>query len=381
MSKVKRILSLVLVLILLVSASTISFEAKTKTIVEQRLEEIEKLYPQDSTFDGWVRGGHIEYGGCGGLVAFATNKIFHNTYYDDSPNYKKVGSASTTSTSAMQSLFKKAKVGDVIQWYRSSGSTAHLALFMSYTSTGIKIYEANFGGINQVWYNHFWPWGGMDDWPSGGATTVTVYRSKNYNKVNEGKAAVKLQVGEVVEYNYEYNNSFTGDYGKTNIKFKILDNSINNPLAVITSSKYETNTDNKLELPKAIYYVNGNVSLGSTYLESEYLNYNEYYKVVTTDELAPKKVKNVTVKNKTKGALTVSWKKTKDTTGYQIFRSTEKNGTYTKIKKIKGSATTFTDKTVKKGTKYYYKVRAYKTIAKTKFFGKLSATANAKVKK
>ncbi len=379
----KRILNLILALVFVVCASVLPIEAASKTIIEQRLAEIVKIYPQDSTFDEFIlTDSGVAYGGCGGLVAFATKKIFHNTYYNNSPDYKKIGSASTTNATQMQNLFKKAKVGDVICWSRPSLTGSHLAIFLRDSSNGIYIYEANFGGPNQVWYNHFWPWGGMDDWPDGGATTVEVYRSKNYNKVNKGTAAQKIEVGQVLEFKYENNDEFSGKYSKENMKFKVLDNSINNPLAVVTYHTLESNYGAEKKTPKSFSCEDGEIiSVWNAYFDHYELYLDQYFKVVTPEELAPKKVKNVTVKNKTKGALTVSWKKTKDTTGYQIFRSTEKNGTYTKIKKIKGSATTFTDKTVKKGTKYYYKVRAYKTIAKTTFNGKFSAVVSKKVKK
>ena len=46
--------------------------------------------------------------------------------------------------------------------------------------------------------------------------------------------------------------------------------------------------------------------------------------------------------------------------GYKIYRATSKNGKYKVVKKLtKNSTLSWTDKTVKTGKKYYYKIRAY----------------------
>ncbi len=58
--------------------------------------------------------------------------------------------------------------------------------------------------------------------------------------------------------------------------------------------------------------------------------------------------------------------------GYKIYRSTSKKGTYKLIKTVKGrKKTSFTDKH-KKGKKYYYKVQPYKSVRKTVIYGKPS---------
>jgi fibronectin type 3 domain-containing protein len=50
-------------------------------------------------------------------------------------------------------------------------------------------------------------------------------------------------------------------------------------------------------------------------------------------------------------------------TGYRVFRSTSKNGTYTRIKSITSASTnSYADTSVTAGKTYYYKVRAYRTV-------------------
>lgn len=69
---------------------------------------------------------------------------------------------------------------------------------------------------------------------------------------------------------------------------------------------------------------------------------------------------SLSVKNKT---VSISWKKTTGATGYYIYRSGSKNGKFSKIKTItSGKTLKYTDKKVKTGNTYYYKVIPFKKI-------------------
>lgn len=60
-----------------------------------------------------------------------------------------------------------------------------------------------------------------------------------------------------------------------------------------------------------------------------------------------------------KESVTVSWKKITGATGYEVYRSTKKNGNYILAAKVKGvKNVTFTDKEIENGKKYFYKVVA-----------------------
>ncbi len=75
------------------------------------------------------------------------------------------------------------------------------------------------------------------------------------------------------------------------------------------------------------------------------------------------------------------WKKGKGLTGYEIYRSTRKSGGYKKIKTIsKAKTVKYTDSSLKKGKKYYYKIRAYRTIKGKKIYGPYSGIVMAKAK-
>ena len=69
---------------------------------------------------------------------------------------------------------------------------------------------------------------------------------------------------------------------------------------------------------------------------------------------------SLSVKNKT---VSISWKKTTGATGYYIYRSGSKNGKFSKIKTItNGKTLKYTDKKVKTGNTYYYKVIPFAKI-------------------
>ncbi|MCD7840409.1 MAG: fibronectin type III domain-containing protein [Erysipelotrichaceae bacterium] len=77
----------------------------------------------------------------------------------------------------------------------------------------------------------------------------------------------------------------------------------------------------------------------------------------------------------------VSWKKISGASGYQVYRSTSKNGTYTNVKTItSGSTTSYTNYLLTANKTYYYKVRAYKTVNGAKVYGSFSAVKSVKPK-
>lgn len=59
-----------------------------------------------------------------------------------------------------------------------------------------------------------------------------------------------------------------------------------------------------------------------------------------------------------KKEVTVSWRKMKHAKSYGIYRSGKKKGKYTRIGTVTGSRTSYKDKKVQMGKKYYYKVQA-----------------------
>lgn len=100
----------------------------------------------------------------------------------------------------------------------------------------------------------------------------------------------------------------------------------------------------------------------------------------TSAETKPAQVKGLKLTTKS-SSITLKWKKQSNVTGYQIYRYNASTGKYEKIKTIKGTSTvTYTNKGLKKGTTYKYKVRAYKTSGTKKLFGSFSTATKIKAK-
>ena len=92
----------------------------------------------------------------------------------------------------------------------------------------------------------------------------------------------------------------------------------------------------------------------------------------------PKATTKVTAKAKTDKTVVLSWKKVKGATGYLLYRSTKKNGSYQRIAVLKkGTKCTYTDKKgLKKGMKYYYRI----VTVKKKTYSPAKTTKAVKIK-
>lgn len=79
--------------------------------------------------------------------------------------------------------------------------------------------------------------------------------------------------------------------------------------------------------------------------------------------------------------VALSWNKISGATGYEVWMTTSKNGSYKKLTTIKKNSTVkYTAKNLKKGGTYYFKVRAYKTVDGKNVYGAYSKTINLKAK-
>lgn len=116
-------------------------------------------------------------------------------------------------------------------------------------------------------------------------------------------------------------------------------------------------------------------------ITSHKMKIGELIKLNITNPKAPKKVKISAVKVKGKikhDRLKISWKKVKGQY-YQVQMSKKKNKGFKTIKGYTKNMTKFTKKKLKKGTKYYFRVRTYKIINGKKYYSKYSAVKGKKV--
>lgn len=91
------------------------------------------------------------------------------------------------------------------------------------------------------------------------------------------------------------------------------------------------------------------------------------YTIKVTAKLsqAPKMVYAKRISSK---SAKVKWKKVSRATGYEIYRSTSFRTSFKLIKRVNGKTSSITTKDLKKGKRYYYRVRAYRIWKGMKFY-------------
>ena len=102
--------------------------------------------------------------------------------------------------------------------------------------------------------------------------------------------------------------------------------------------------------------------------------------IITATKCRKTSIKKITSSGK---KINLTWSKISEATGYQVVYSTSKNFTESTTKKVnvkKASTIKATLKSLRKGKKYYVKVRAYKTADGKKIYSAYSAVKNVKVK-
>lgn len=153
--------------------------------------------------------------------------------------------------------------------------------------------------------------------------------------------------------------------------------------------QYDTKTKKykKIATTKGTSYTVKKLKAGTSYKfkvvayktvkKKEYVG--SYSSVLTTaTKPATPKISKLTTKSK---KATVQWKKISGASGYEICMATSQKGKYTKVSTIaKGSTVKYTKKSLKKNKKYYFKVRAYKTVNGKKVYSSYSSVKMVKVK-
>jgi len=106
--------------------------------------------------------------------------------------------------------------------------------------------------------------------------------------------------------------------------------------------------------------------------------YGDYITITTATKTSTPKISKITTGSK-KANLT--WSKVSGASGYEIVMSTKKNKGFSKIKTVTNSKTIKYSKTkLKKGKKYYFKIRTYKTVNSKKIYSSYSKVKAIKIK-
>lgn len=129
-----------------------------------------------------------------------------------------------------------------------------------------------------------------------------------------------------------------------------------------------------------VTYTNSGISCGTQYyykvrayrlIDGNYY-FGEYSSVVGGKPV-PAKPGSVSVAKYSRTKVKLSWNKVAGASGYRIYRSKSKTSGFSKIKTItSGSKLTYVRSTTR-NVKYYYKIRAYKTVNGKKVWGTYSA--------
>ncbi|MCI8307023.1 MAG: hypothetical protein HFH14_03130 [Lachnospiraceae bacterium] len=83
----------------------------------------------------------------------------------------------------------------------------------------------------------------------------------------------------------------------------------------------------------------------------------------------------------TGGKVNLTWKKSQKASGYEVYMSKKAKSRFKCVAKLKKSGKVkYTSKKLKKGTTYYFKVRAYVKNGSTTSYTKYSKTKNIKIK-
>ena len=128
------------------------------------------------------------------------------------------------------------------------------------------------------------------------------------------------------------------------------------------------------ELTAAGTFKNTGLTTGTTYYYKvkacNSSNRCSGYSSVVSMKVVPGKVKGLQAPAGSNTTKVLQWNSVYGATGYEVYRSTSKTGTYTKLTTV--TSTTYTNKNLTSNKTYYYKVRAYRLVGETKVYGAYS---------
>lgn len=181
-----------------------------------------------------------------------------------------------------------------------------------------------------------------------GATEYEVYRSESEN-------ATFNKIATVTETTYTDSNLING---KT-YYYKVMSrngSSYANAYSSVLSVKIQSTTSQVTEQQNPDKVVDADDKSDKEVNPNKSDNSNQQTTNTTSDKKCDSVNKINSVKKVAYNKLKIKWNKAEGATGYEVYRSTKKNGTYKKVADVTGTA--YTDK-VNTGTSYYYKVRSY----------------------
>ena len=207
--------------------------------------------------------------------------------------------------------------------------------------------------------------------------TVKTYNGKAASceiEVKEPPAAIQITDKTdwlTVGSNHKYSGLVKDAKGSTMADQKLVWSSGNKDLASVSE-------DGQMKAKKeGIVYLYANTKWNA----EEGGELFEYKKITITKKNYKGKDYALKVTKRGKRSVALKWKNILKNSGYELFRAEGKKGKFKKIKNIKTDKNSYTDKKLKKGKTYYYKIRAkYVKNGKKKKYG-FSLKVKAKTKK
>ena len=105
---------------------------------------------------------------------------------------------------------------------------------------------------------------------------------------------------------------------------------------------------------------------------------NSQAKATCQVSIAPKPTKIKSVKKSGKNGIKVTWNKVSGISNYQIYMSTKSKSGFKKIATISAKKTSYTKTKLKKGKKYYFKIRTAKKVSGTYYYSSYTAVKSIK---
>ena len=203
---------------------------------------------------------------------------------------------------------------------------------------------------------------------------VRGYTSKGNGSLSSAIAAYPLETGAITSV--KANGS-----GKLSIRWT----------AVAGAQRYElyrSTEENGLYTPLqevngTTTYQDATVTNGTNYYykvravaaQNDVTGYGEFSRPFMGVSIATARIRKVT--SQENGTLLVTWKAVKNAYRYQVYRSTSKNGTYTKLATVK--KTSFEDTSAAGAQTYYYKIRTVNRINGVNGYGSYSAAKSGRL--
>lgn len=200
--------------------------------------------------------------------------------------------------------------------------------------------------------------------------------------------------GKYTMWQYSQNGKVDGINGNVDLNYYYKSNPVSISKTTVSSISNQKYTGSKITPSISIKYNNNalvknkdytvsfknNTSIGTATATIKGKNNYNGTKTITF-KIVPQTVTKGKVSSSTSSSIKLSWSKVSSSRGYRIYRSTSKNGTYSKIKDITSNSTlSYTDSDLSSNKKYYYKIKSFKTVNGEKYYGYYSSIINGETK-